>query len=240
MSTYIIRRLLAAIPVLAGVLIFTFMVTRFTPGDPAEIMAGLEASDEAIGSIRQELGLNEPVPTQLIIYVSNVLQGDLGRSYYLGRDVTALIAEALPRTAQLAAVALLFTVLIGIPLGIISAVRKDSWVDLGARSTALLGVSIPPFFAGLLAILIFSHYFRLFPSFGSGTWQHLVLPAVTLALFSAGLVMRLTRSAMLEVLNENYIRTARAKGLTERTTLAASRSAQRSHPHHHHHGSPAR
>ena len=149
-----------------------------------------------------------------------MLQGDLGRSYYLGRDVTTLIAEALPRTLQLAAVALLFTVLIGVPLGIVSAVRKDSWLDLGSRSTALLGVSIPPFFAGLLAILIFSHYLKLLPSFGSGTWQHLVLPGITLALFSAGLVMRLTRSAMLEVLHENYIRTARAKGLSERVVLS--------------------
>jgi ABC-type dipeptide/oligopeptide/nickel transport system permease component len=219
MSTYITRRILAAIPVLVGVLIITFGVTRFTPGDPAEIMAGLEASDEAIQSIREELGLDQPVITQFFIYVSNVLQGDLGRSYYLGRDVTTLIAEALPRTAQLAAVALVFTVLIGVPLGILSAVRKDSWLDLGSRSTALFGVSIPPFFAGLLAILIFSHYFRVFPSFGSGTWQHLVLPGISLALFSAGLVMRLTRSAMLEVLHENYIRTARAKGLTERTVL---------------------
>jgi ABC-type dipeptide/oligopeptide/nickel transport system permease component len=220
MSGYIIRRLLASIPVLAGVLLITFAVTRFTPGDPAEIMAGLEASDEAIESIREELGLNEPVTTQFAIYVANVLQGDLGRSYYLGRDVTSLIAEALPRTLQLAAVALLFTVLIGVPLGIISAVRKDSWLDLGSRSTALLGVSIPPFFAGLLAILIFSHYLKLLPSFGSGTWQHLILPGISLALFSAGLVMRLTRSAMLEVLHENYIRTARAKGLDERVVLS--------------------
>lgn len=202
-----------------GVLVVTFAVTRFTPGDPATIMAGLEATPEAIASIRAELGLDKSIATQFVIYLGDVLRGDLGRSYFLGRDVTELIGEALPRTALLALVALAFTVLVGIPAGILSAVRRDSWVDGAARGSALVGVSIPPFFAGLLSILVFSYYVRWFPSFGSGTWKHLVLPGVTLGLFSTGLVMRLTRSAMLEVLNEDYIRTARAKGLSERSTL---------------------
>ena len=202
-----------------GVLVITFAVTRFTPGDPAEIMAGLEATPEAVASIRAELGLDEPIVTQFVIYLGDVLRGDLGRSYFLGRDVTELIGEALPRTALLALVALVFTTLVGIPAGIVSAVRRDSWVDGAARGTALVGVSIPPFFAGLLAILVFSYYVRWFPSFGSGTWKHLVLPGVTLGLFSTGLVMRLTRATILDVLNEDYIRTARAKGLSERSTL---------------------
>jgi len=202
-----------------GVLVITFAVTRFTPGDPAEIMAGLEATPEAVASIRAELGLDEPIVTQFAIYLGDVLRGDLGRSYFLGRDVTELIGEALPRTALLALVALVFTTLVGIPAGIVSAVRRDSWVDGAARGTALVGVSIPPFFAGLLAILVFSYYVRWFPSFGSGTWKHLVLPGVTLGLFSTGLVMRLTRATILDVLNEDYIRTARAKGLSERSTL---------------------
>ena len=202
-----------------GVLVVTFAVTRFTPGDPAEIMAGLEATPEAVASIRAELGLDRSIPAQFVIYVGDVLRGDLGRSYFLGRDVTELIGEALPRTALLALVALAFTVLVGVPAGIVSAVRRDTWVDGAARGTALVGVSIPPFFAGLLSILVFSYYVRWFPSFGSGTWKHLVLPGVTLGLFSTGLVMRLTRSAILDVLNEDYIRTARAKGLSERSTL---------------------
>jgi ABC-type dipeptide/oligopeptide/nickel transport system permease component len=202
-----------------GVLVITFAVTRFTPGDPAEIMAGLEASPEAIESIRIELGLDKPVLTQFGLYVRDVFRGDLGRSFCLGRDVTELIGEALPRTAWLALVALAFTAVIGIPTGVLSAIRKDTWMDGAARSAALTGVSIPPFFAGLLAILLFSYYVNWFPSFGSGTWKHLVLPGFTLGLFSTGLVMRLTRSAMLEVLNEDYIRTARAKGLSERRTL---------------------
>jgi len=216
---YLARRLVQAIPVIFGVLVITFAVTRLTPGDPAEIMAGLEASPEAVESIRVELGLDKPIVTQFVIYVRDISRGDLGRSFFLGRDVTELIGEALPRTAQLALVALAFTAVIGIPAGIMSAVRKDTWIDGAARGTALVGVSIPPFFAGLLAILVFSYYVRWFPSFGSGTWKHLVLPGFTLGLFSAGLVMRLTRSAMLDVLSEDYVRTARAKGLSERTVL---------------------
>lgn len=202
-----------------GVLVIAFGVTRFTPGDPAEIMAGLEASPEAIERLRQSMGLDQPIYIQFFIYVGNVLNGDLGRSYFIGRDVAELVTAALGQTAQLAAVAMLFTVLLGVPAGILSAVRKDTWLDLFARSVALFGVSVPPFFAGLVAILLFSHYFRVFPSFGSGSLEHLVLPGVTLGLFSAGLVMRLTRSAMLDVLNENYIRTARAKGMPERVVL---------------------
>ena len=219
MRRYLTRRFLQAIPVMFGVLIITFAVTRLTPGDPAEIMAGLEASPEAIERIRIDLGLDKPVVTQFGIYVNDILHGDLGQSFYLGLDVTELIGEALPRTARLALVALAFTAIIGIPTGVMSAIRKDTWLDGAARSTALVGVSIPPFFAGLLAILMFSYYVRWFPSFGSGTWKHLVLPGFTLGLFSTGLVMRLTRSAMLDVLNEDYVRTARAKGLSERSTL---------------------
>ena len=219
MRRYLTRRLLQAIPVMFGVLVITFAVTRLTPGDPAEIMAGLEASPQAIESIRNELGLDKPILTQFGIYVGGIFHGDLGRSYFLGRDVTALIGEALPRTAWLALVALGFTAVIGVPTGILSAIRKDTWIDGAARGAALVGVSIPPFFAGLLAILVFSYYVRWFPSFGSGTWKHLVLPGLTLGLFSTGLVMRLTRSAMLEVLSQDYIRTARAKGLSQRATL---------------------
>ena len=219
MRRHLAHRLLQTIPVLLGVLVITFAVTRLTPGDPAEIMAGIDASPEAVESIRTELGLDRPLVVQFAIYVRGIFRGDLGRSYFLGRDVTELIGEALPRTAQLALVALFFTALIGIPAGIASAVRKDTWIDAAVRGGALGGVSMPPFFAGLLAILLFSYYVPWFPSFGSGSWRHLVLPGFTLGLFSTGLVMRLTRSSMLEVLSEDYIRTARAKGLSERTTL---------------------
>ncbi len=218
MTLFILRRLLQLVPVLIGVLIVAFAVTRLTPGDPAEIMGGLEAREETIAAIREDMGLNEPIPVQFAIYVGNVARGDLGQSYYNGRSVSGLIAETLPRTALLALVAMVFTLAVGIPTGILSALRKDSWIDIGARSFALIGVSAPPFFAGLLAIVLFAGYLGWLPSYGVGTWQHLVLPGITLGLSSAGLVMRLTRSTMLEVLNENYIRTARAKGLSARAT----------------------
>ena len=216
MSLFIVRRLLQLIPVLFGVLIIAFAITRLIPGDPAEIMGGLEASEEVIASIRDSMGLNEPLPVQFMIYVGNLFQGDLGQSYYNGRSVVQIIMDALPRTAVLASVAMAFTLIVGIPLGVVSALRKDSWIDIFARSLALAGVSAPPFFVGLVAILIFSSYLRILPSFGASSWQHVILPGVTLGLSSAGLVMRLTRSAMLEILNENYIRTARAKGLPPR------------------------
>ncbi|EAR51042.1 peptide ABC transporter, permease protein [Oceanicola granulosus HTCC2516] len=216
MLLFALRRLLQLVPVLIGVLVIAFAVTRLTPGDPAEIMGGFEASDETIAAIREDMGLNEPIHRQFVIYLGNILTGDLGRSYYNGREVTRIISETLPRTAALAGVALAFTLIVGIPLGVVSALRKDTWIDLGARTLALAGVSAPPFFAGLLAILVFASYLRILPSYGAGSWLHVVLPGVTLGLSSAGLVMRLTRSAMLEVLNQNYIRTARAKGLPPR------------------------
>lgn len=218
MTRFIMHRILQLLPVLLGVLVIAFAVTRLTPGNPAQIMAGLDAGPETVAQLTESMGLNEPIHVQFWIYLTDLLRGDLGRSYFIGRDVSSLIALTLPRTALLAAVALTFTIVIGVPAGIISALRKDSWLDVGVRSGALAGVSVPPFFAGLLAILVFASYFTWFPSFGYGTWRHLVLPGVTLGLFSTGLVMRLTRSTMLDVMNQNYIRTAKAKGLSARAT----------------------
>ena len=219
MVSYFVRRLLQAVPVLLGVLIITFAVTRFTPGDPAQIMAGAEASDQAIDAMRERLGLDQPIPVQFGIYLANVVQGDLGNSYHLGRGVRQLILTALPRTAQLAVVAILVTLIIGVPAGIVSATQKDTVWDFIARFGALFGVSIPAFFAGLLMILLFSYQLGWFPSFGTGSLKHLVLPGVTLGLFSTGLVARLTRSSMLDILSQDYIRTAKAKGLRQRTQI---------------------
>ena len=159
------------------------------------------------------------MPVQFVRYLGRAVRGDLGSSYHLGRDVSNLIAAALPRTARLAAVALIVTALVGIPAGIVSAIRKDTWWDALARFGALLGVSFPAFFAGLLMILLFSFYLGWFPSYGTGSWRHLILPGITLGLFSTGLVARLTRSSMLDILGQDYVRTARAKGLRERATI---------------------
>lgn len=219
MFNYALRRLLQALPVLVGVLIITFAVTRFTPGDPAQIMAGAEASQEAVDAMRERLGLDRSLPAQFGIYLMSVFQGDLGRSYHLGQSVSQLIRTALPRTAQLALVAMVVTLIVGVPAGIVSAVKKDTVWDFIARFGALIGVSVPAFFAGLLMILLFSFQLRWLPSFGTGSLRHIILPGVTLGLFSTGLVARLTRSSMLDVLAQDYIRTAQAKGLARRTQV---------------------
>ena len=213
MLVFIGKRLLQLIPVLFGVLLVTFAVTRFTPGDPAEMAAGEDATQEMIEATRARLGLDRSLPVQFGLYVLRAVQGDLGTSYILGYKVTSLIGQALVYTGQLAAVAMLVTIVLGVPLGILSAVRRDSVLDGVARLVALIGVSIPNFFFGLLMILLFSLYLGWLPSFGTGSWRHLILPGITLGTFSTGLIARLTRSSMLDTLEQDYIRTARAKGL---------------------------
>ncbi|MDZ7799711.1 MAG: ABC transporter permease [Trueperaceae bacterium] len=219
MFVFILRRLAQAVPVLLGVLVIAFLVTRFTPGDPARIMAGAEASEIAVQAMRERLGLDQPGYVQFFLYLGRVLQGDLGSSYHLGRDVVSLLQDALPRTASLAVIALIVTASVGIPTGIVSAIRKDTWWDALARFGALLGVSIPAFFAGLLMILLFSYYLGWFPSYGSGSIRHVILPGITLGLFSTGLVARLTRASMLDIMGQDYVRTGRAKGLGERIVI---------------------
>jgi peptide/nickel transport system permease protein len=213
MLVFVGKRLLQLVPVLIGVLLVTFAVTRLTPGDPAEVLAGEDATQAMIEATRIRLGLDRPVPVQFGIYVWNALQGDLGTSYILSRPVTGLISRALFFTSQITLVALVITIFFGIPLGIISAVRRDTLLDGVARVIALIGVSIPNFFFGLLCILLFSLTLGWLPSFGTGTWRHLILPGITLGTFSIGLVARLARASMLDTLGQDYVRTARAKGL---------------------------
>lgn len=219
MTVFIAKRLLELLPVLLGVLLITFAVTRFTPGDPAILMAGEEADRALIEATRRRLGLDQPIPVQFVRYIARAVQGDLGVSYDRGVEVSDLIGRALVPTGQLALVAMVFTIFVGIPLGVISALHRDTWLDAFARIVSLVGVSIPNFFFGLLMILLFSLALGWLPSFGRGTWRHLILPGVTLGLFSTGLVARLTRASMLDVLNQDYIRTARAKGLKGMTVV---------------------
>ena len=213
MLVFIGKRMLQLIPVLFGVLLITFAVTRFTPGDPAELAAGEDATQAMIEATRTRLGLDRSLPVQFGLYALRAVQGDLGTSYILGYKVTTLIGQALVYTGQLALVAMIVTIVLGVPLGIVSAVRRDTAIDGMARLVALIGVSIPNFFFGLLMILLFSLYLGWLPSFGTGTWRHLILPGITLGTFSTGLIARLTRSSMLDTLEQDYIRTARAKGL---------------------------
>ena len=219
MLVFLVKRLTELIPVLFGVLLVTFAVTRFTPGDPAVFLAGEDADQALIEATRERLGLDRSIPTQFAFYVGNALQGDLGRSYSRNVPVTELIGRALVPTAKLAAIAMAITIFVGIPLGVVSAVRPDGPLDLAARVVALVGVSVPNFFFGLLLILLFSLQLGLLPSFGAGTWRHLILPGITLGAFSVGLIARLTRASMLDVLSQDYVRTARAKGLAGMTVV---------------------
>lgn len=219
MTSYIIHRLIHSLPVLLGALLISFLILHVTPGDPAQIYAGEEAKPEVIEAIRKQMGLDKSLPVQFFVYVGNVVRGDLGKSYFLQQDVAGLLGSALPRTATLASISLLVTLFLGVPAGIIAAVYRNKWQDSLTRVASLVGVSVPAFFGALLAILVFSRYLGWFPSFGATTWKHFVLPGVSLGIYSTALVARLTRSSMLNCLEQDYVRTARSKGLRERVTI---------------------
>lgn len=216
MFQYIIRRLLVAIPSIFGVLVIVFAMVRLAPGDPALLLAGEFADAATVERIRERFGLNEPVHVQFGRFISGVFQGDLGRSTRTNREVTADLIDYFPNTLELALGAILVALVIGIGLGIASALRPNTWIDALSMILALIGVSMPVFWFGLLAILYFSVELGWFPVAGRGTLAHLVLPAITLGVSSTGIIARMTRSAMLDVLGQDYIRTARAKGLPGR------------------------
>jgi len=210
---YTLRRVLIAIPSILGVMIIVFAMVRLAPGDPAQLLAGEFADAETIELIRERFGLNQSIPEQFLRFVGGVVQGDLGRSTRSNREVTADLAVYFPNTLELALGAIAVAILLGIPMGIIAALRPNTPVDLVVMLGALLGVSMPVFWFGLLAILIFSVELGWFPVAGRGTLRHLVLPAITLSASSLAIIARMTRSSMLEVLGQDFIRTARAKGL---------------------------
>ncbi len=213
MFQYIIRRLLVAIPSIFGVLVIVFAMVRLAPGDPALLLAGEFADAATVERIRERFGLNEPVHVQFGRFISGVFQGDLGRSTRTNREVTADLIDYFPNTLELALGAILVALVIGIGLGVASALKPNTWIDALSMILALIGVSMPVFWFGLLAILYFSVELGWFPVAGRGTLSHLVLPAITLGVSSTGIIARMTRSAMLDVLGQDYIRTARAKGL---------------------------
>jgi peptide/nickel transport system permease protein len=216
---YAARRLFEAIPVIIAVTFIVFVSVRLVPGDPARTIAGLEADEATVEAIREDLGLNEPLLSQYGVFLGRAVRGDLGDSYYYSTAVTEEVLRRFPATALLAAAGLVLSVIIGITLGTISAVNKGSFLDRGTLVFAIAGVSMPSFWLALLLIIVFAVNLQWLPAGGYGTWQHLVLPAFTLGLFGAGTIARLTRSSVLEVLKQDYIRTARSKGLPERVTL---------------------
>ncbi|GIW31219.1 MAG: peptide ABC transporter permease [Meiothermus sp.] len=219
MTTYVLRRLLTVIPTLLGVLLAVFLMVRLAPGDPAQLLAGEFATPETLADIRQRFGLDQPWYTQLGLYTLNVLRGDLGESVRTRKPVTYELSQYFPNTLRLTLGAMLVALLIGIPAGIIAAIRPGTIFDLLAMLGALIGVSMPVFWFGLMAILIFSVQLGWFPVAGTGTLHHLILPAITLGIGTAAILARMTRSAMLEVLSQDYIRTARAKGVAGRVVI---------------------
>ncbi|MDQ6886454.1 MAG: ABC transporter permease [Gemmatimonadota bacterium] len=219
MIRFIARRILLAIPTLAGVLIVTFLLLYVAPGDPVMEMVGERADEATIARLRGELHLDESVGRQFAFYAGGVIRGDLGRSYITNRPIAQDIRERFPKTLQLAAAAMLLAALTGITLGILAARRPGGWVDRLSLGLAYLGVSFPVYWVGIILIFIFAVVLRWLPASGYGRPQYLILPTVALGSRSIAFLARMTRSAMLEVLGADYVRTARAKGVSERMVL---------------------
>ena len=214
MLRYLSRRLAASALILLGVSIVTFGLTFLIPADPVRMIAGRSASPQAVENIRHQLGLDQPIPVQYARYLGKLLQGDLGRSYVQKAEVSELIASRLPATLLLMGGAIFFELLIGLPAGILAATRRGRWVDKGLMVVSLAGVSAPQFVVGLLLLYTFAYLLGWFPLSGFGTVNHLILPALTLGIAGGGWYSRMMRSSMVEVLRHDYIRTARAKGLS--------------------------
>ena len=215
MAKYILRRILLMVPVILGVSIIIFTIMSFASGDPTVLMLGENASEEDIAELREELGLDDPLPVQYFNYIKDALQGDLGRSYQNNQPVAQEIALRFPNTLRLTIVGTILSIIIGVPIGIISAVKQYSWMDNCSTLIALVFTAMPSFWLGLMLMLFFSLRLGWFPATGSDTWLHFVLPSITLAAASMAMLIRMTRSTMLEVIRQDYIRTAKAKGAPE-------------------------
>jgi peptide/nickel transport system permease protein len=195
-----------------GIVTFVFFILRMS-GDPVLQILGPEAEEDAIQLMRVAWGLDKSIWQQYVIYISNLFHGDLGSSYLDGRDAFAIVIERLPKTLSLMGITAIVTIAIGIPAGVYAALHRNTFIDRATMSLAVMGFSIPNFFLGVLMILLFSVTWKILPSSGSETWKHYIMPVITMATAEAGVFARFTRSAMLEVLNQHYIRTAIAKGI---------------------------
>ena len=220
MLKYIFKRILMMIPVLLGVLFLVFTMNEISPGDPAAMIAGDAASVEVVEQIREDLGLNKPLPVRFFNYTKNlVLHGDLGTSYKTKRPVLDEVMDRLPTTILLSLASAAFAVLLSIPIGIISAIKQNTWIDNLLMVLALIGVAMPAFWQGLMTIILFSVKLGWFPSYGFTTPAHWFMPVLTIGTGAMASLVRITRSSMLEVIRQDYIRTARAKGQTERKVI---------------------
>lgn len=229
MPAYIAKRLLAVVPVLFGLSVIVFLVMALIPGDTATAILGAYATPENVARINRDLGLDKPLAQQYLIWIGNVLHGDFGRSFALNRPVLDEVLERFQATLVLAGVSLVLCSTIGLLAGVVSAVRQFGWADRAITIVVLAGISMPSFWLGLLLIYLFAVHWRILPAsgmyavYGGGDLKdlllHLILPAATLSVVAAGVIARLTRGAMLEVLRQDYVRTARAKGLPERRVI---------------------
>ena len=220
MRRLLLRRLALLVPTLLGVGLLVAGFVRLVPGDPVEIMLGESATPGDVAALRHELGLDQPLPAQLVGFLARAARGDLGRSIAFREPVLRVVLERYPATLELAAAALVLALAVAIPLGVVAAVRPRSLADRLVRVVSLAGVCLPSFWLGPLLVLVFSLHLGWLPVSGRGTLRHLVLPAVTLASGMTGILVRLTRTSVLAVLREDFVRTARAKGASEWRVLA--------------------
>jgi ABC-type dipeptide/oligopeptide/nickel transport system permease component len=216
---YLVRRIAQVAPVLLGVALISFSILHLIPGDPAAILADPQATPEDIAVIRRQFGLDDPLPVQFVRYVEHALQGDLGISVRSREPVTDLLLGRLAFTFQLTALTMLIATVVGVVIGVIAAVKRHTWIDSTIMVGALAGLSIPSFWLGLMALVVFAAGLGWFPAGGSGSLSHLVLPALVLGAAGAAVIARMTRSSMLEVLGEDYLRTLRAMGVSERSIV---------------------
>ncbi len=227
MAAQIVRRLLTLAPILMVVAVTVFFLIHLAPGDPAAVMAGNEATVERVEQLRRQMGLDRPLHEQFWVWATKVARGDLGDSYFLNQPVATALAERMEPTGLLTLYALIFSIALGIPMGVVAAVRRNTWVDRLLMVTALGGVAIPSFWFGILLILVFAVTMRMLPAAGYvpfaddplENFRYLLMPAFSLGLQQAALLARVVRSSMLEVLREDYVRTARSKGLVEQLVV---------------------
>lgn len=212
--SFVLERVLQAVVTLLMLSVIVFGLARLT-GDPASLMAPMEATEADLANLRASMGLDKPLPVQYWIFVSNAVQGDFGDSIKWNRPAAEMIVERFPATLILSLAAMVFGLALAIPVGILSAVKRDTWFDNVGKIIALIGQSMPTFWFGILLILVFALHLRLLPTSGYGLGAHMVLPTVTLGFFVAASIMRITRSAMLDALEADYVRTARSKGVPE-------------------------
>ena len=219
MGRYIVKRLLLLIPVIFGVMFIVFTIMAMTPGTPAKMILGAQATPEEVAQLNEELGFNRPFFVRFVNYVVDALRGDFGESYNTQRPVFEEIIPRLPTTVTLAFLSVISSALVGIPIGIVSAVKQYSFIDGFTTTVALLLAGIPGFWLGMMLILLFAVQLGWLPANGIGTWKHYVLPTLTLCLTGSSVLIRVTRTMMLETIRQDYIRTARAKGAGEKRVI---------------------